>query len=172
MVSYHCRCEALKGSGCPPRPQLCLLPPPRTLTAHPLLPLLFLLQPKPKPLTVLALPLPPTPTPNSLCFSQKESKSIYSYFLERPNCVLTFPPCLSDSCGGGTPRGAAPPPSGQDLLLCTKVTLTPIQVRIALEASVLTSCQLSRLTASKQNKSLSVFFLCGTHSCKPPNRRI
>ena len=45
------------------------------------------------------------PSPSSslkpLCFSQKESKSIYSYFLERPNCVVSFPPALSGSCGGG-----------------------------------------------------------------------
>jgi len=44
------------------------------------------------------LPLPASRAPPSstsplkpLCFSQKESKSIYSYFLERPNCVVSPP---------------------------------------------------------------------------------
>lgn len=49
------------------------------------------------------------PSPSSslkpLCFSQKESKSKYSYFLERPNCVLSFPPlALSCNRGGGGMR--------------------------------------------------------------------
>lgn len=79
----------------PPRPSCCFQslrcrPPPR-----------FYLPVSPTSNTSAPPPLSPSPlaprptlpsSPKPLCFSQKESKSKYSYFLERPNCVVSFPP--------------------------------------------------------------------------------
>lgn len=71
-------CWSFKRVICQPRPQLCVPPPlPMSRSQTPLPP---------------SLPRPsPSASPKPLCFSQKETKSKYSYFLERPNCVVSLP---------------------------------------------------------------------------------